>query len=827
MSATPTQVGPYKILSELGEGGMGTVYLAEQTEPVRRRVALKLIKLGMDSKAIVARFEQERQALALMQHDGIAKVFDCGTSERGQPYFVMEYVKGTPINVYCDRNRVSLPGRIALMQQVCAAVTHAHQKGVVHRDLKPGNVLITEDGDKVQVKIIDFGLAKAMGQKLVEATLFTEAGQVVGTPEYMAPEQADPTNADIDTRADVYSLGVMLHELLVGSLPFSTQELRAGGMLETQRILREVEPQKPSTKLKSIVGAGNEVASARRIPLGALRKALRSDLDWLVLKALEKDRSRRYETANALAADLQRYLDREPLVAGPPSAAYRLRKLLQRYRGEVLAAAAVLVTAVAGTVVALDYAFTASRLAKDNGELADGLASKVREFDHLAGVVWYQRAIEREKNLYPAWPDRIDVFERWLREDCGRLLALRPEIERTVRDLRARGLGDEAARFLHDTLTDLLGKLDGLAANEKVAVERRLQWAQQIGELTRDHPRARVGWAATREAIRNDERYRGASIELRDRDVIGLVPMGRDPQTGYQEFYHLHSAWDGESDPRTIAIPEHRPDGSIAMHDDTGIVFVLLPGGTFTMGAQSEVPSRPHHDPQARPDESPVHEVTLAPFFLSRHELTKGQWQRLSTQRDASWLRIGHADPGNPEPIGWTHPVENVDWTMGERLLRQHGLALPTEAQWEYGCRAGTSTPWWSGPTAANLDGCANVLDRHGAQAEPGWGRQEGDFDDRRVTHGPVGSYRPNGFGLYDTHGNVWEWCRDAYGSYETPPRAGDGLRHAGGAESFRITRGGGFRGPAGLARSGYRHGGAPTFRFDFIGLRAARAVSP
>ncbi|HEX6813010.1 MAG TPA: serine/threonine-protein kinase, partial [Planctomycetota bacterium] len=216
----PRLIGPYRILDTLGEGGMGTVYLAEQQQPIHLRVALKLIKLGMDSKAVVARFEQERQALAMMQHDGIAKVFNCGTSERGQPFFVMELVKGIPLTQFCEQNKLSLPQRLMLMQQVCAAVQHAHQKGVVHRDLKPGNVLVSDEGGKLQIKIIDFGLAKAMGKRLVEATLFTEAGQIVGTPEYMAPEQADPTNQDIDTRADIYSLGVMLYELLVSALPF-------------------------------------------------------------------------------------------------------------------------------------------------------------------------------------------------------------------------------------------------------------------------------------------------------------------------------------------------------------------------------------------------------------------------------------------------------------------------------------------------------------------------------------------------------------------------------------------------------------------------------
>ncbi|HEX6810722.1 MAG TPA: serine/threonine-protein kinase [Planctomycetota bacterium] len=369
----PDRIGPYRILDTLGEGGMGIVYLAEQEHPVVRRVALKLIKLGMDTKSVVARFAQERQALALMDHEGIAKVYDCGANERGQPYFAMELVKGTPLDQFCEQQRLSLGDRLRLLQQVCAAVQHAHHKGVVHRDLKPSNVLVCDDGGRQQIKIIDFGLAKAMGPKLVEATLFTEAGQVIGTPEYMAPEQADPTNHDIDTRADVYSLGVILYQSLVGDLPFPARELRRAGLLEMQRILREIDPPKPSTKITSLGNCGLELARARRVSLGALKKALRSDLDWVVLKALEKERNRRYETANALSADLQRFLDHEPLLAGPPSAGYRVRKLLRRHRGQVLAAATVLLTALGGTAVALQYAERATENAVAARQRADDL----------------------------------------------------------------------------------------------------------------------------------------------------------------------------------------------------------------------------------------------------------------------------------------------------------------------------------------------------------------------------------------------------------------------------------------------------------------------
>ncbi|MGK0304244.1 MAG: serine/threonine protein kinase, partial [Planctomycetota bacterium] len=468
------QIGPYKILETLGEGGMGTVYLAEQQEPINRRVALKLIKLGMDSKAVVARFEQERQALALMDHEGIAKVFDCGTTDRGQPFFVMELVKGIPLDSFCEQNKLSLPDRLLLMKQVCGAVQHAHQKGIVHRDLKPGNVLVSSHSGRLQVKIIDFGLAKAMGQKLIEASPFTEVGQILGTPEYMAPEQAYPSNEDIDTRADIYSLGVMLYEVLVGELPFPSAELRKAGMLEIQRILREVDPPKPSTRLTTIGAAASELARMRRVSVGALKKALKTDLDWVVLKTLEKDRNRRYDTANAMAADLQRYLDHEPLVAGPPSASYRMQKLLRRYRGQFVAGGLVLLTLVGGGVGTFvqwlraeellvsetkakddalaqkqradDEAARNLRLAEEKTALATevqqkaaDLTAKVRDFDQLSGVVEYERAVTEEAALYPAWADKIAAMGSWLRE-VDALLAKEESIRGTVASLRSKAL---------------------------------------------------------------------------------------------------------------------------------------------------------------------------------------------------------------------------------------------------------------------------------------------------------------------------------------------------------------------------------------------------
>src|SRR5262249_20471387 len=317
-----SRIGPYKLLQLLGEGGMGTVYVAEQEEPVKRRVALKIIKAGMDSARIIARFEAERQALAMMDHPNIAKVLDAGTTENGWPYFVMELVKGIPITKFCDQEHLTPKERLDLFIPVCHAVQHAHQKGIIHRDIKPSNVLIALYDGRPVPKVIDFGVAKATAQKLTERTMYTEVGQIVGTLEYMAPEQAELNNLDIDTRADIYSLGVLLYELLTGSPPFTRKQLRTAGFDEMLRMIREVEPPKPSTKLSSSEELPT-IAAKRKLAPAKLTKLVRGDLDWIVMKCLEKERARRYETANGLAMDVQRYLADEPVLASPPSASYR------------------------------------------------------------------------------------------------------------------------------------------------------------------------------------------------------------------------------------------------------------------------------------------------------------------------------------------------------------------------------------------------------------------------------------------------------------------------------------------------------------------------
>jgi tetratricopeptide (TPR) repeat protein len=353
------RVGRYRLLQQIGEGGFGVVFLAEQTEPVKRQVALKIVKLGMDTRQVVARFEQERQALALMDHPHIARVIDAGATESGRPYFVMELVRGQPITEFCERHSLPIRDRLRLLIQVCQAVQHAHQKGLIHRDLKPSNVLVAmQDGEPVP-KVIDFGIAKATAAKLTDLTLFTEQHQMIGTPGYMSPEQAEGS-LDIDTRTDIYSLGAIAYELVTGTTPFDLQQLKVASPLELVRLIRDVDPPSPSRRVSQIATVAT-VAARRPADVNRVVARVHRDLDWIVLKAIDKDRSRRYETANEFALDLERYLAGEAVLAVPPSTAYRLRKLFARHTVAVVAAGVVLLALVVGLAGTLWQASVAAR----------------------------------------------------------------------------------------------------------------------------------------------------------------------------------------------------------------------------------------------------------------------------------------------------------------------------------------------------------------------------------------------------------------------------------------------------------------------------------
>ena len=372
-------IGRYKLLEKIGEGGMAVVYMAEQEEPIHRKVALKIIKLGMDTRQVIARFEAERQALAMMDHPNIAKVLDAGATETGRPYFVMELVTGVSITEYCDKNNLNTKQRLELFIQVCNAVQHAHQKGIIHRDIKPSNIMVTHQDGKAVPKVIDFGIAKAINQKLTEKTLFTRYAHIIGTPAYMSPEQAELSDLDIDTRSDIYSLGVLLYELLIGTTPFSEEELRKVGYIEMQRLIREQEPVRPSTKLSTLGGTLTDIAKHRSATPELLTKSVRGDLDWIVMKSLEKDRGRRYETANSLVLDIRHHLDHEPVMARGPSTTYRLQKFLRRHRSQTIAALALLVIACAGAIILSMWHKDRLQLDEAEGFRHKGILSQARE----------------------------------------------------------------------------------------------------------------------------------------------------------------------------------------------------------------------------------------------------------------------------------------------------------------------------------------------------------------------------------------------------------------------------------------------------------------
>ena len=969
-----TVLGDFRLVRELGRGGMGIVYEAWQRS-LDRRVAVKVLAPALvASPSAIARFRREAAAAGRLRHANIVEVLGFG-SEQGQHFFAMQFVDGQPLHDCAERFRE--PKRaVALAAQMASALAHAHQHVLVHRDVKPGNVLVRADDHAL---LTDFGVAR--DEALPSLTL---EGGFLGTVDYASPEQL--RGEAVDARTDVWALGVVLHELLTGTHPFRAATPQA----TMQRVLATEPP-----TLRTRAGVGDDLAA-------------------VVGHALEKSRLRRYATMTALHDDLQAVLAGRPVSVRLPTTGERFVRWVAR---EPWQATALLVLAI-GAVVAGSAFLLASRRADENQRLATAeatartaLASKVHDYDLLAGVVLHERATQRIDTLVPAWPGRLPALRQWL-ADCAELERMVPAIEAGIASLRARarprseaereadrtshpqfaewrlharqlawletcaairagtrrlpqpelpeavagldakalneqawervapqprdrrrddepelGLllaqlavqkargtpleaehldtlawallanGDEAGaraasaeatakafaaaatyaqyernldatlrdrdaglarvrartaelaaeldtrrtfsfdatadQFLHDTLVPLRARILDLAATQRPRIERRVQWAERVHTLTFAHPRAKVGWPAARSAIATADdvvasrRYRGRSILLTDDAVLGLVPIGCNPVTKLWEFYDLASAWNGVDDPATLPIPEHRPDGSVAMGGATGIVFVLLPGGPFAMGAQAQDPDAANYDPEAPAFVGPVQQVELDAFLMARHEITQGQWARLCTV--ASAARPSGYPAGKEDYVGSTiddrHPVEKVTWTLAAQVLGEHGMALPTEAQWEYGCRAGTTTPWWSGADSTSLAGCANVYDES-ATARALKPEVHEPFDDGHRIHAPVGSFRPNPFGLFDTHGNVGEWCLDAPAPNGVGFRPGDGARLQSTMPNDRSQRGGSYQQQGRPGRSSMWVIGPPETRAIDLGVRAVRRLA-
>ena len=865
-SRVGTHIGPYTLLEKIGEGGMGEVYLAEQVEPIARRVALKIIKPGMDSAQVVARFEAERQAVARMAHPNIAQVHDAGTTPSGSPYFVMEYVEGEPITTYCDRHRLTTRQRLELFIDVCSGVQHAHVKGVVHRDLKPTNLLVMERDGRAVPKIIDFGVARATTGRLVEHAQHTLLGQIVGTLDYMSPEQADPTSVDVDTRSDIYSLGVVLYELLSGLLPLDHTAAADLPFSEIQRAIRETDPPTPSTRLRRKAGTATRFAPLRATDERSLLRQLEGDLDWICLKALEKDPTRRYQSASEFEQDVQRHLAHQPVLAGRPGALYVARKFVRRNRLAVTAGVVVTVATVAG-----GFGTVSARQEAAKAQVEAVRSQRLTDAKELAELV------ERADQLWPVHPDKIPALESWLSEARqlsdrlqyhraalsalrSRALARRdedvardrqthprvPELARMSAELSARITqyekvheGEEEIAELeqavadldrtvglqrtwrfertedqwqHDLLQTLASNLESFEADLLAAdvatqehgwsVPKRLELARKFAADFSAGGEHEQAWA---EAL---PKIRAAYPELPDlRMQMGLVPLGPDSDSGLWEFSHLASSEHFE--------PVRRgEDGKLVLENGMGVVLVLLHQGDFWMGCQSEDPLGHNYDPDTLEFEGPPHEVHVPAFFISKYEMTQRQW-RLCTGVSPSLSQPGR--------IAKLNPVNIVDAPTCDRTTMQLGLVLPSEEQWEYAARAGTTTRWCSGDDAASLEGQANLFDLRSDRNHPKWKRETRmlpvPWDDGSPDICQVGRYGANAFGLHDVHGNVWEWCSNpAYLYTGDPSNVGHGL-------NMRVARGGDARSDPLEARSARRKVGSGEIAVPTLGLRPARAI--
>jgi non-specific serine/threonine protein kinase/serine/threonine-protein kinase len=688
--APPRRIGPYRLLQKLGEGGMGEVYEAEQEAPVKRRVAIKLVKWGMSSDEVLARFEAERQALALMGHPNIARVFDAGATEDGRPYFAMEHVPGIPITAYCDTHRLSVEERLDLFIQVCHGVQHAHQKGVIHRDIKPSNILVMVEDDEPVPKIIDFGVAKATSARLTERT-----------PEYMSPEQAEMTGLDIDTRTDVYSLGVVLYELLVGVRPFDPKELQDLGFDELRRTIREKEPTRPSTRVSSLGADSQTTASNRRTDLRALARVLRGDLDWVTMKALEKDRTRRYGSPAELAADLERHLHHEPVLASPPNTAYRVGKFVRRHRVGVAASTAViaaLVAAVVGTSLGLLQARREAENARQVSEFLVGMFEELDPEGEFGATLSVRDILDRGTG-------RLDQELQDQPLVRARLMAA---IGHTYRKL---GYYDEARTLLEGSLEvrrallgeehpdvgvslDLLGQFhywNGDHARARETLERAL--AVREAAFGPEHPQVAFTLTALGHVLWRSGEYELARARLESALAIQEGAFGRDHRSVSNVLYYLGVlALDSRDYERAGSVLER----SLAIReqalgpDHPQVGWALHELGRIHLDAEDHEAARPIFERALAVQEKafgpdhltvafPVTKLAHVHSLAGHHETAQALFERSLA------IREGALGPDHPD-LGWTlrpwagHLVRSGD-IDGARRLNDRALAI-AESAW-------------------------------------------------------------------------------------------------------------------------------------------------
>ncbi len=791
----------HRLIERIGEGAFGVVYRALRPEPATGFVAVKVLRSILAGSVAAGWFAREVTVAARLDDPRIARIYGGGAVD-GRPYLVSELLEGAiPITQFCRQNRSSLRTRVRLVADAARGLAHAHQRAVLHRDVKPGNLLVLADakGGASQVRIVDFGLARAFGSASTGGTLWSIDGWLLGTPAYMAPEQA-AGRRDFDVRADVYALGVVLYELVTNALPWHDPKGQPLDLVAQLRAIDAGPLRLPSRRLTA--------ATVGELPF--LASELRGEIDWIVARALASSPADRYADAAAFADDLERCLAGCPVVAGPPGVRYALRCWRRRRPAAALAALLALLALLASFVLASAFAWSASHdraLAEASQRAAE---DTLQRFDLLAEGERLRRAEALAETLFPAGPSAVPRLLAWIAEH-GRPIASRL----TVFAAAVAAERDLVAKADAQAHPELLAECESLLARLTEFVERGAlpRIASRIDRWSAVPAVPADAWPRALAAVAADPRFAGCGLVPQE----DLVPLGADPVSGLQEFAHWPSG----------DVPARDADGRLLRTATTGIVLVLVPGGDFHMGEQSADPSKPNYHTRAVAlPFVPVTPSHVGPFLVGKFEVTLHQWTRMEGTCSRA-IAVGSAFGG--AVLGPDHPIADVCWWDADRLLQRHGLDLPVAAQWEWAARGGTTTPWWTGHDPASIEARANFADRSMLRLKdrlPG-ASVGSSIDDGFPSLAPVGSFDPNPFGLYDVCGNVAEWCGDSNAPYTLPGRPRDDARF-GPAPFLGLSlavRGGAYEYRASIATVSTRHNNPPSHHRPAIGLRAARRL--